>query len=439
MTESFKRKLQAYQNGTLPGEERAELEAELEKLEAYQAYLDELMEDDSEPDRLADRAEEDGSGSRETAEGRKSGFGENERLRRKKERRIIRRAKWKSRGITALVTLIVLGLVFGGSGLFTHYYYTQREVGPTAQALREVNEQALGLIVETTMPNRYLMPNGGDPGLLFDLTISGRVQHVWGSEGVSEKEIRQDYRFGRIRDTRITSLNGASDLYSKRFATADEGRLWLPGGSDRKQEEARNAGVWQTLSDLPKLTVSELYVSLDREYGQQELDRKFWGLRVAPRWFAARSGQEWAGLDSYTVMDAEGNTKPAQPEDYLNLYVHNPVGANGGMGASYIPVRSETNGEYLKHGALSWKSGLVEALRRVAQSPEVAASVSPVDFASAAAEVEANGSKVYGVVVTGRSEELAKLQNEPWMKGAIVRLGDSALDTAQLDPYKSYR
>ncbi len=78
------------------------------------------MEDDSYPDRLADRAEEDGSGSRETAEGRKSGFGENERLRRKKERRIIRRAKWKSRGITALVTMIVLGLVFGGSGMFTH-------------------------------------------------------------------------------------------------------------------------------------------------------------------------------------------------------------------------------------------------------------------------------------------------------------------------------
>nr|WP_246369939.1 anti sigma factor C-terminal domain-containing protein [Saccharibacillus deserti] len=283
------------------------------------------------------------------------------------------------------------------------------------------------------------MPNGGDPGLLFDLTISGVVQHVWGNKGVSEKEISQNYRFGRIRDTRITSLNGASDLYSTQFAAADEGRLWLPGGSDRKQEEARNADVWQTLSDLPKLTVSELYVSLDREYGQRELDKKFLGLRVAPRWFAARSGQEWAGMGTYTVMDAQGNVKPAQPEDYLNLYVQNPVGARGGMGDNYIPVRNETNREYLKHGALSWKSGLVEALKRIAQSPEVAASVSPIDFASAAAEVEANGSKVYGVVVTGRSEELAKLQSEPWMKGAIVRMGDSALDTIQLDPYVSYR
>lgn len=44
MSEEFKEKLRKYSEGTLPEEERTELEQELEKLEAYQVYVDELME-----------------------------------------------------------------------------------------------------------------------------------------------------------------------------------------------------------------------------------------------------------------------------------------------------------------------------------------------------------------------------------------------------------
>lgn len=44
MSEEFKERLRKYSEGSLPEEERAEMEQELEKLEAYQSYLDELME-----------------------------------------------------------------------------------------------------------------------------------------------------------------------------------------------------------------------------------------------------------------------------------------------------------------------------------------------------------------------------------------------------------
>lgn len=43
MSEEFKEKLKRYGEGTLPDEDRDEVERELEKMEAYQAYLDELM------------------------------------------------------------------------------------------------------------------------------------------------------------------------------------------------------------------------------------------------------------------------------------------------------------------------------------------------------------------------------------------------------------
>lgn len=44
MSEEFKEKLRRYSEGTLPEEEREELESELVKLEAYQLYLEEQME-----------------------------------------------------------------------------------------------------------------------------------------------------------------------------------------------------------------------------------------------------------------------------------------------------------------------------------------------------------------------------------------------------------
>lgn len=43
MSEEFKEKLRKYGEGTLADEDRDEVERELEKMEAYQAYLDELM------------------------------------------------------------------------------------------------------------------------------------------------------------------------------------------------------------------------------------------------------------------------------------------------------------------------------------------------------------------------------------------------------------
>lgn len=43
MSEEFKEKLRRYGEGTLADEDRDVVERELEKMEAYQAYLDELM------------------------------------------------------------------------------------------------------------------------------------------------------------------------------------------------------------------------------------------------------------------------------------------------------------------------------------------------------------------------------------------------------------
>lgn len=412
MNEAFKRKLQAYQEGTLSETEREEVEAELEKLEVYQAYLDESMDDEENRERREN-------------EGRQK---EQSEVRRRQERKIIRRAKWKSRGITVLIVLIVIGAVWGGSKMATQYYYTQREVDSRGLAMREVNQQALASIVETTMPNRFLAIDFQDSGVFFDMNIEGSVQHTVGSQVRSEKELRQQYLWGRIRDTRVESRDSVYGPYMNDLTQFDNGRFWLPGGSERSQEETGNAEVWQTLSELPKMTVSELYISLDQEYAQPELDGFFAGLRMVPDWFAVRSGQEWAGM-GYAITDDKGNSREAEPSEYLNLNVQSPVGGSWATANRYPSPGSDSN------ASGSWADGMAGALERIAQSPEVAKTVSRIDFGAAAAGVRKNGGKVYGVVVTGRSEDLAKLQNKTWMKGAIVRLGDSMLDTRPFDPY----
>ncbi|NGZ76230.1 anti sigma factor C-terminal domain-containing protein [Saccharibacillus alkalitolerans] len=432
MNEDFKRRLAAYRDGTLTQTEREEVERELEKLEAYQSYLDELMDEEEHPDRLMRKEE---GGGRAEEGGKKMPEDEIERMRRRKERRIIRRAKWKSRGITALVTLVVLAAVWAGSGWLSQSYYakTGEYRGMNRQ---DLYQHALSRVVETTMPNRYLAFDQQEPGTFFTLGIEGLVQHPLGNTIRSEARVNLDYRFGRLEKAWVEKRDSAYNPYSKNMAGENYGKFWMPGGSERSQEEAKNAEAWKALHDLPRLTSSELYISLDREYAQQELDAKFAGMRVQPSWFAVRTGQEWSGYGTtYTLVDEHGKETKAAAEDYLNLSVQNPVGAGRGIGYEYVPRIGEKNEEFEKYQALSWSSGMVEALKEAARNPAIAEKLSGVDFAAAAKEVENNGAKVYGVVVTGRSEDLAKLRQEKWMRGAIVRLGDSVLDTGRMEPY----
>lgn len=71
MSEEFKEKLRRYGEGTLADEDRDEVERELEKMEVYQTYLDELM-----------GAEEPASG-----DGKRMNFGKGEGSRPNREKR----------------------------------------------------------------------------------------------------------------------------------------------------------------------------------------------------------------------------------------------------------------------------------------------------------------------------------------------------------------
>ncbi|MEI0738772.1 hypothetical protein VQ056_22585 [Paenibacillus sp. JTLBN-2024] len=88
MSDDFKQKLRDYKDGKLSGEEREELERELEKMEVYQSYLDEMMD-------LEEHA----------ANTNPRPISDAEKKRHKREARLLRKGKWKARIGTAF-TLI---------------------------------------------------------------------------------------------------------------------------------------------------------------------------------------------------------------------------------------------------------------------------------------------------------------------------------------------
>src|SRR5690625_1611739 len=96
MSDEFKRKLDAYEKGELSGSELEAFEQDLEKLEQYQAVL----ENDDVKDKENSDPEE------------------------KKQRNILRRGKWKARFQTAFYALIIIIFITIVSSILTNIYYT---------------------------------------------------------------------------------------------------------------------------------------------------------------------------------------------------------------------------------------------------------------------------------------------------------------------------
>ena len=94
MSDEFQRKLESYENGQLSGEELAEFEAELEKLEQYQAYFEE-----NKPQQPLEISE-------------------------KKQKKILRRSKWKARFQTAMMALSIFIIVLITTSILTAIFYS---------------------------------------------------------------------------------------------------------------------------------------------------------------------------------------------------------------------------------------------------------------------------------------------------------------------------
>ncbi|WP_342548652.1 anti-sigma factor [Paenibacillus sp. FSL P2-0089] len=385
MSEEFKEKLRQYSEGTLPEEEREELESELAKLEAYQLYLEEQMEREDQADgrwSLPDRTEDAASGSQK-------------KNRKKNEKRIIRRGKWKAR-INNTLTVFSAFLIFTViSGIITTVFYNTSD---RIDTYRDVVSSAIAV----TRPNTTVHLSA-DVHNFYRMELSGNVLKQVGSESIQVGNYTQKFLLGLANIGMFNWMdeqNGAGKVFYYPSAEGNAG-----GGDDNSQ--------WKRLTKLPEGTVAEAYLSLDRLYTTDELLKQLEPLSLQPVWFGA---------------DAGPSTRENDVVVYPLGFPYYPIWHRDDMKRS--EVTKEKTGWFSSVSSYSSVSPSVEAygsgelrdanfiktLRLLQEHPRLtrsAAHINQID--TSVAYLEQNGVKLYGAVVTGPVKELLKLREASWV------------------------
>ncbi|WP_159884922.1 anti-sigma factor [Paenibacillus puerhi] len=403
MSEEFKAKLKQYVQGTLSGPDKEEMERELEKMEAYQGYLDELLTEGDLQRKRQDSGQDDSLilGAART-----------------QEHRIIRKGKWKAR-LTNTLSVLILGLAITVvSSIVTGVFYGLGE--PTRTSLYR---DAVASAIAVSRPNISAELNGQGIAF-FTMDLSGSLVKQIGDERVGVGHMSTRFLMNVASMPQISwqdNGSGGSSLFfrfDKTFPLAEgQEASQTPGRQDEEE--------WSTLEKLPEGTVAEAFISLDRFWTTDDLLQQLEHKNLQPLWFAADTGLESEREDHGIVLTPLGFPYwPMWRAEDLSIqhYSEEKTGwfskvvSSGGM---YPTVKAYGDGELREQNFLKTLQFLQEyksITRKVAPFLKIDESV---------AYIEKNGVKLYGLVVTGPVKELLKLKQESWVKN--LQVGDVRL------------
>ena len=152
MSDEFKRKLEAYQNGELSGAKLEVFEKELDKLEVYQEFLQENERKDTIPKTNV--------------------------VNDKKQKKILRRGKWQARFQTALTVFRHCFIAFtSGELLYLRLYITHRGEPDRVDVYRNVVDHTLTV----TNPYGYLGGSSTNTKPYFGLEATRELKQSGGT------------------------------------------------------------------------------------------------------------------------------------------------------------------------------------------------------------------------------------------------------------------
>jgi hypothetical protein len=304
----------------------------------------------------------------------------------KKQKQLLRRAKWKNRLTTAFTIFFLFIFISLISGLLTGLYYVLGgEDGKANQAM-----QVVKTATEMTMPNVYL----------FDSTINTNAYFTAEMEMSIKKQIGGKIkRIGHLEGNMLLNqLTVKRDWYDGQYEV-NLSFIHPYFASNQLEEQIDLERIlretWDTLEILPDGTVAELATSFDEQYDIQEVNDLLSDYDLDIVWYAIDTGTEkygtrygspyltasndLFGIHDYAVFDfIEGGLtdsgRDGKREEAFKKGLK-LLAENEKMTKRYMPF-------------ISKDTSLIERYRYV----------------------EEHGVKSYGVVVTGPTKELLKLQ-----------------------------
>lgn len=388
LSEDFKEKLKAYREGRLTGEEREELEKELDKIEEYQAFLEEEMDNS-----LTKDAEEEN----EVVD---INSGES-------ERRIIKRAKWKARIYNAFTAIgIVIAFTFV-CVVITSLFYSVGEPNKMG-----IYNDIVRSTIAITEPNVSFGHSGNNTGAFFTLNIDGKLRKKIGSSEINIGQANFKFLFNKCTDTvrKWAEIEGGYASFVFQY----------PGSKQKYYYEED----WKRLDKLPEGTVAEAYISLDKFYKTDEILSKFKELDMKPLWFAVDTG-----FDDESKQRSEESFSPIGFPFYPMWHDDDmkiiKSSEKKGFLFSRMKTISKSAPSIEEYGSGNIRNeNFLKTLNLLKKYEKIANRTSQINLKlqERIDYLKSNGINIYGVVVTGPTKEILKLKNEKWVSG--VKVGD---------------
>ena len=370
MDNEFKRKLEAYENGELSDSELEDFEKELEKLESYQEFLEE-----------------------NSTQGMKDSI-----VNETKQQKILRRSKWKARLQTAFSALGIILIFTIISSFLTAGYYSWGTPS-RADVLRNVIDQTLTV----TNPYGYLGGTSTNANPFFGLEAVRDLNKTVGNETVKVGELKAKFLFSMMsfpEQEYFGNVQGNTPTFS------------YPGVGDR------NVSDWKRLEQLPEGTVVSAYLSFDELIDTEKVFQLFEGRDMDLIWLAVDTGLK--EKDEGVILDPIGF--PSSPIWHDDDMILDSREEEKGLFGSKIISEGHSSPEYTVGDQDVLHEQFLKTLTFLKDHERKANKLyfGKLDISKRIKYLESHGFQHYGVVLTGPTKEVLKLQEETWVSELVV-------------------
>ncbi|MRH41380.1 hypothetical protein GH741_01675 [Aquibacillus halophilus] len=368
MSDEFKSKLAAYEKGELSDSELEAFEKELDKLEEYQEYL----EDTKTTERTFKSSNND-----------------------KRQKKILKRGKWKARIQTALTALAIFILFTIVSSVFTSIYYSWG-TPDRVDVYRNIIDQTL------TITNPYGVRGGtstnGTP--YFGLEATRDLSKTVGHDTIDVGEMKVKFLF---------SMMGIPEQQNYGTVSQETPTFTYPDMGSRGMSD------WDQLEQLPEGTVVSAYLSFSELIETEDVFPLFEEKNLDLLWLAVDTGEEEIVEPEGMIFEPVGfPSHPIWHDDDMVLQSRE-VEKTGFLGKVISEGSSSPDYQVGDQGVLHQQ--FLKTLAFLEKHEKKANNLifGELNLAQRIEYLETNGFNHYGVVITGPTKEVLKLKEEQWV------------------------
>ncbi|MEK3890643.1 anti-sigma factor [Bacillus sp. FSL K6-3431] len=368
MSDEFKRKLEAFENGQLKGEELIEFEKELAKLEQYQEYLEEK----SPKQKLQMNVE--------------------------KQKKILRRSKWRARFQTAALALGIFIVVLIASIILTGVYYSWGNPDRS-----DVFTDVIDYTLTVTEPYGDVGSTSSNAKPFFGMEMSRDLNKKVGKEIIQMGELKVNFLF---------SLMSYPERNYTGNISQNQPSFTYPGFGDLSMAE------WDRLKKLPEGTVVSAYLSFNKLVETSDVFQQFADMNFDITWFTVDTGIEgrddwygdFIGFPASPIWHDDDMIRGSREEqkDFLFGKVVSEMYSSPDYEAGDSVILHK---QFLK---------TLQFLEKHEKKAEQLYGRADLDLDKRIKYLEKNGIKHYGIVVTGPTKEILKLKEEKLISSVEV-------------------